>query len=180
MANVAWTALLHTRMRMIRSLLTLPLLLSGLGGCGTNKETAIQDAEVGDLLVVAEGTQIELAKKFQPGVPNGLYKGAIRIVRDDDKNNSRLHAVSAVCSLEGEPNWPSYDNLYGNPIDEPAQADDPSVEDRWQILYYFAGNIETSGIVAAEPWQERLKNNLCRRGEFNDSTAKTGNLEKNP
>ena len=171
MATVALMQRLRNRRRCgWIGLFTLPILL--IGGCSGRSETAIQDAEVGDLLVVAEGTEVELAKTFEPGVSNGLYKGAVRVSRDNQKSEPQLYSINAVCSLEGEVDWPSYDNMYGSPINEPAQAEEASLDNRWQILFHFDGRIETKGSLAAEPWHERLKNNLCRREEFNDSTAR--------
>jgi hypothetical protein len=149
---------------------TLAFLL--ISSCSGRSETAIQDAEVGDVLVVAGGTKVELAKNFKSGVSNGLYKGAVRVSRDGQESEAQLYSINAVCSLKGEAGWPNYDNLYGSLINEPGQAEKATLENRWQILYYFHGAVESTGILSAEAWHERLKNNLCRREEFNDSTAK--------
>lgn len=165
--------LLKSKLYGIKSVFTLAFLL--ISSCSVRSETAIQDAEVGDVLVVAGGTRVELAKDFKPGVSNGLYKGAVRVSRDGLESETQLYSVNAVCSLKGEVDWPNYDNLYGSLINEPGQAEKATLENRWQILYYFNGAVESTGILLAEAWHERLKNNLCRREEFNDSTAKRNN-----
>ncbi|QNI72027.1 hypothetical protein CyaNS01_02935 [Cyanobium sp. NS01] len=159
-----------------RARLALPgltlLLGLGLAACGGGKEVAIQNAKAGDALVQVEGTRVDLALDFQPGVSNGLYKGAVRLFGPDQPEAGSLLAVNAVCSLEDTPGWPPYDNLYGRTIKEPAEARDLSGQSNWQILYYFDGKVEASGTIEPQPWAQRLKDNLCRRGDFDDSTAR--------
>lgn len=152
----------------------LALLLLGLGlaACGGTREVAIQNAQPGDTLVELEGTRVELALDFQPGVSNGLYKGAVRLFGAEHPEAGSLQAVNAVCSLENTPGWPAYDNLYGRAISEPEEARAVSGNTNWQVLYYFDGKVEASGPIQSGPWTQRLKDNLCRRDDFDDSTAR--------
>ena len=149
----------------------LALLLAGLSACGGPKEVAVQNARLGDVLV-AEGTRVELAQTFQPGVSNGLYKGAVRLYGPGQPADGGLHALNAVCSIKDTPGWPAYDNVYGYPISAVAEAAQLSGKSRWQILYHFDGRIEASGGLKPQAWTARLRDNLCRRGEFDDSTAR--------
>lgn len=150
----------------------LAVLLAGLSACGGPKEVAVQNARLGDALVVAEGTHVELAQTFKPGVSNGLYKGAVRLHGPGQPTDGRLHALNAVCSIKEAPGWPTYDNLYGYPITDVAEAAQLSGKSRWQILYHFDGRIEASGDLKPQAWTARLRDNLCRRGDFDDSTAR--------
>lgn len=149
----------------------LVLLSLTLAACGSTREVPIQKAKEGDLLVKAGQSRVHLVRPFKPGVPNGLYKGAVR-VSEAGGTGGDLHEVNAVCSIEGEPLWQSYDNLYGQPISDRDQSGSASSTQRWQILYHFDGRIETSGKAsgnaAAQSWKARLKDNLCRRGDFDD------------
>ena len=129
-------------------------------------------AYLGDPLVEADGTRVELAQTFRPGVSNGLYKGAVRLHGPGQPAEGSLHALNAVCSLEDTPGWPPYDNLYGYPIEKVAEARELSGKSRWQILYHFDGRIEGSGDLEPQAWTARLRDNLCRRGDFDDSTAR--------
>jgi len=136
-------------------------------------ETPAQKAEIGDLLVRAGTTTVTLAKAFVPGMPNGLYKGVVRVQTEGQPDSStRLYQVNAVCSLENEPNWPTYDNIYGNELNDLAEAGTFSTATRWQILYHFDGGVDSTGVLSRQAWTDRLKDNLCRRGTFNDSTAR--------
>lgn len=150
----------------------LVLLLAGLSACGGPKEVAVQNASLGDPLVEADGTRVELAQTFRPGVSNGLYKGAVRLHGPGQPAEGSLHALNAVCSLADTPGWPPYDNLYGYPIEKVAEARELSGKSRWQILYHFDGRIEGSGDLEPQAWTARLRDNLCRRGDFDDSTAR--------
>lgn len=147
----------------------LLISLLGLTSCGTPVEVAAQKAKVGDVLVRTDAAQVVLAKPFQPGVPNGLYRGAVRIVLDGDSGGAGLHQVNAVCSMKDLPGWPAYDNLYGYPLADLAKADEFSNVRRWQILYHFDGRKEGSVPFRNQAWAERLKDNLCRRGDFSDA-----------
>jgi hypothetical protein len=143
-----------------------------LPGCGGPPERAVKDAKAGDLLVRSAQTRVALVAPFQPGVANGLYKGVIRVTQADGAN--RLYRINAVCSMKNEPGWPTYDNLFADPITDVKQASTLGASpDRWQIFYYFDGRVEANRKVIPEPWMVRLKDNLCRRDDFDDS-ARTG------
>ncbi len=146
--------------------------LLALSACGGRREVAVQDAALGDPLVEVDGVRVALAKTFQPGVSNGLYKGAVRVSGRGQMGEGTLYALNAVCSLEDSPGWPPYDNLFGYPIAAVSEAEPLSAQQRWQILYHFDGRIESKGELKPQPWMARLKDNLCRRGDFNDSTAR--------
>jgi hypothetical protein len=77
--------------------------------------------------------------------------------------------MNAVCSIKGEPGWPTYDNIYGNPIRDLNRNSSFSAKERWQILYHFDGRVEKSGMLQPDAWASRLKDNLCRKGDFNDT-----------
>jgi hypothetical protein len=148
---------------------TLTLALSA---CGGTPEVAVQKAKVGELLVRAGDTRVWLAKGFQAGVPNGLYKGVVRVESSAQGSTGQLHQVSAVCSMKNLPGWPTYDNLYGNALTNVAEAGQFRDEGRWQLLYHFDGRTESSGPLNQQAWTDRLRDNLCRRGDFDDSKAK--------
>lgn len=159
----------------------LPRLWAGalftllLPACGEPSETALKDAKAGDLLVKAGQTRVSLVAPFQPGVANGLYKGVIRVSQPDGA--SRLYRMNAVCSLKGEPGWPTYDNLFGDPIADLKQASALGASpQRWQIFYHFDGRVEPNRRASPEPWMARLKDNLCRRGDFDDA-ARVGSAK---
>jgi hypothetical protein len=154
------------------TLLSLPLL--GLCSCGRPGEVAVQKAAVGDVLVRTDAVRVVLARPFQPGVPNGLYRGAVRIEPADGTSGSALHQVNAVCSMKGLPGWPAYDNLYGQPLADLARSGEFSNADRWQVLYHYDGRREGSSGFKNQAWAERLKDNLCRRGDFTDAKATSG------
>ncbi|WP_216900688.1 hypothetical protein [Synechococcus sp. CCY 9618] len=145
-------------------------LAMGLVGCSTGpRETAIQNAKAGDLLVEAGGSRVELVRAFQTGAANGQYKGVVKVSTANDPANVQLHEMSAICSIRGEPGWPTYDNLYGNPINNPNAESKFSAEDRWQRLFHFDGRTEKIGKLDSDGWTARLKDNLCRKGDFDDT-----------
>ncbi|KEF42062.1 MAG: hypothetical protein ER33_08040 [Cyanobium sp. CACIAM 14] len=151
----------------------LAALGMALAGCSSStREVAIQNARTGDLLVEAGGHRVELVRPFQPGVANGQYKGVVKVSPADAGGPPQLHEVSAVCSVEGQPGWPTYDNIYGNPINDPSVKAPFSAKDRWQILYHFDGRVEKIGALAEDGWASRLKDNLCRKGDFNDTVKR--------
>jgi hypothetical protein len=149
----------------------LGLLGLALTSCGKPQEVAIQHAKVGDLLVQSQQTRVELVRPFRPGVPNGLYGGAVRVREPAGAPGGSIHEVNVVCSMAGVPGWPSYDNLYGEPTRNPPKAVSGPSPSRWQILYHYDGRIEANGKLAPHPWTTRLKDNLCRRGDFDDRPA---------
>jgi hypothetical protein len=145
-------------------------LALALGGCGsTVKEVAIQNARAGDLLVEAAGTRVELVRPFKSGVANGQYKGVVKVSSSSDGSTPQLHEMSAVCSIKDAPGWPRYDNIYGHPIKDVNAEVSFAAKDRWQILYHFDGRIEKKGSLQPNGWTSRLKDNLCRKGDFDDT-----------
>lgn len=158
--------------RLLRGAAAAVGLTLVLPACGERKEVAVKSAKAGDLLVKSAQTRVELVAPFQPGVANGLYKGVVRVSQPDGA--SRLYRINAVCSMKDEPGWPTYDNLYADPIADVKQASAlGAFPGRWQIFYHFDGRVETRGKVNAAPWMARLKDNLCRRADFDDS-ARSG------
>jgi len=146
----------------------LGLLALLLPACGGQGETKAQEARAGDLLVKAGGTRVELVAPFQPGVANGLYKGVVKVSQPGGE--SRLFRVNAVCNLKGEPGWPTYDNLFGDPLSDASKLPLGASPQRWQVFYHFDGRVESNHKITVQPWMARLKDNLCRRGDFDDST----------
>lgn len=151
------------------------LLALLLTACGDGGEVPVGRAKEGDLLVRAGQSRVELVRPFRPGVPNGLYRGAVLVHQPGGAGAGELHEVNAVCSIKGEPLWPTYDNLYGQPISNRDQSGSATSSERWQVLYHFDGRIESRGKVpgeaAARSWAARLKDNLCRRSDFDDRPA---------
>jgi hypothetical protein len=146
------------------------LLATVLGGCGGGRETALKHAAVGDTLVRAGDTTVVLSHAFRPAEPNALLDGAVQ-VRDGD--GERLLEVNAVCSLPNSPGWPTYDNLYGRAIERPADAKGTSGTTSWQVLFHFEGRQEARMGTSPGPWLARLRDNLCRRGDFDDRPGKS-------
>ena len=141
-----------------------------LAGCGGGaKEVAIQSAKPGDLLVAVEGSRVELVRAFTPGVANGLHKGVVKITTEAGDAKGQMHEVTAICSVKGVPGWQTYDNIFGDPISD-LNAKRPSpAKDRWQVLFHFDGRTEKIGTLEPSGWVSRLKDNLCRKGEFDDT-----------
>ncbi len=149
-------------------------LVTGLGmslvGCSsTAREVAIQNAKPGDLLVDVGGSRVELVRPFRSGAANGQYKGVVKVSAASDPTKGQLYEMSAICSIRGVPGWPTYDNLYGNPISDIKVETKFSAEDRWQHLFHFDGRTEKIGKLDSDGWTSRLKDNLCRKGDFDDS-----------
>jgi hypothetical protein len=141
-----------------------------LVGCGgSTREVAIQNAKAGDLLVEAGGSRVELIRPFQTGVANGQYRGVVKVSSASDGGATQMHEMNAVCSIKGEPGWPTYDNIYGYPITHLDDKSTFSDKKRWQVLYHFDGRIEKSGTLQPDGWASRLKDNLCRKGDFDDT-----------
>lgn len=146
------------------------LLATTLGACGGARETALQHAAVGDTLVRAGDTRVVLAHTFRPAEPNALLDGAVRVRNGSDE---RLLEVNAVCSLPNSPGWPPYDNLYGRAIARPGEARGTSGTTSWQVLFHFGGRPEVRMGTSPGPWLARLRDNLCRRGDFDDRPGKS-------
>jgi len=154
------------RRHPLPSLGAIALLGVLLPACGERRETLAQRASAGDLLVKAGETKVELVAPFQPGVANGLYKGVIRVSQPGGE--TRLFRVNGVCSIEGQPGWPTYDNLFGDPVSDASKLPIGASPQRWQVFYHFDGRIESNQKLTIQPWMARLKDNLCRRGDFDD------------
>jgi len=146
-------------------------LLLALAACGGRQEVAVQQASAGDTLVTAGDTRVELVQPFRPGFPNGLYRGVVRIQEPGSPAGGQLYRLNGICSVRNQPGWPPYDNLYGHRIANLAEADKTNDKSRGQVLYHFEGRIEASGGFTATAWMQRLKDNLCRRGDFDDRPA---------
>lgn len=145
------------------------LLATTLSACGGARETALQLAAVGDPLVRTGNTTVVLAHSFRPAEPNALLDGAVRV---RDTAGERLLEVNAVCSLPDSPGWPAYDNLYGRAIKQPGEARGTGGNTGWQVLFHFDGRQEARMGTSPGPWLARLRDNLCRRGDFDDRPAK--------
>lgn len=146
-------------------------LLLAMAACGGQREVAVQQARAGDTLVAAGDTRVDLVQAFRPGFPNGLYKGVVRVQEPGGTAGGQLYALNGICSVRNQPGWPTYDNLYGHRVANLAEAERPAGQKRGQVLYHFDGRIEASGAFTATPWMQRLKDNLCRRGDFDDRPA---------
>jgi len=141
-----------------------------LAGCSsTPKEVAIQNAKPGDLLVETEGSRVELMRAFTPGIANGLHKGVVKVTSEADDTKGQMYETTAICSVEGEPGWQAYDNIYGDPISDLNAKSTFPAKDRWQFLFHFDGRTEQIGKLGPSDWISRLKDNLCRKGDFDDS-----------
>ncbi|MCP9791174.1 hypothetical protein KBZ20_06890 [Vulcanococcus limneticus Candia 3F8] len=146
-------------------------LLLALAACGARREVAVQQARAGDTLVAEGDTRVDLVQAFRPGFPNGLYRGVVRVQEPGAPAGGQLYTLSGICSVRNQPGWPTYDNLYGHRIDNLAEAERPASKKQGQVLYHFDGRIEASGGFIPTAWMQRLKDNLCRRGDFDDRPA---------
>jgi hypothetical protein len=148
-----------------------------LAGCGPQTEKAAHLAEPGDLLVrTSSGKEIRLVESFRAGQPNGLYGGVVDVIDKAEgagAGSERLNA-NAVCSLEDVPGWPQYDNLYGSV--QAGLDEDGTEQSRWQVLLHFDGRIEETkarGLNSSpQEWAQRLRDNLCRKGDFDDRPSR--------
>jgi hypothetical protein len=154
-------------------LLVVTLGLSlGLGACQrVPSETPQAKAKPGDVLVRADGVSVTLVKPFRQGEPNGLFDGVVGLAAETG-GTPVLMEINAVCSLPGEPGWPSYDNLYGRPIRRVEDATGRTGDTKWQILYNYSGPQDVRMGQKPGPWVDRLRENLCRRGRFDDRPHK--------
>lgn len=130
-------------------------------------ETPQAKARPGDVLVRSEGTAVRLVKAFRQGEPNGLFDGVVSVEKEEGAP-AALMEINAICSLPGEPGWPSYDNLYGRPIQRLEEASGRTGNTQWQILFHFSGQRDGRMGHQPGPWADRLRDNLCRRGHFDD------------
>lgn len=140
---------------------------TAIHGCSSTREVRQAQSEPGDVLVSLGKTSVILEKQFKPGQPNGLFDGVIS-VSTSGSVKKQLIEVNAVCSIPNEDGWPDYDNLYGREVAEIEEANGPSGNTSWQILYRFSGTTETKMGQKPGDWADRLRDNLCRRGSFDD------------
>ena len=151
-----------------RRLLPLLGLVGVLAGCGnTHGEKPLSTAKPGDTVVVVGPQRLELVQPFQPGEPNGLYRGIVRL-KGGTSGKPQLYEVNAVCSMPNLPNWPNYDNLYGKPLGSVEESKIQRGNTQWQVLYHFNSAPEVKMGSNPGPWTSRLRDNLCRRGDFDD------------
>jgi hypothetical protein len=130
-------------------------------------ETPQAKAKPGDVLVRSGEVVVTLVKPFRQGEPNGLFDGVVTL-GSREGSASGLLEINAICSLPAEPGWPNYDNLYGRPIRRVEEAKGASGETQWQVLYNYSGRQDVRMGQKPGPWLYRLRENLCRRGSFDD------------
>ena len=70
------------------------------------------------------------------------------------------------------PNWPEYDNIYGRWLEADEEPGVDGGDTDWQLLMYFDGRLVNQGKQEAPSWAKRLAENLCRKGDFEDESAK--------
>jgi hypothetical protein len=145
------------------------LAAAALAGCAGLRETPQSRAKVGDTLVRNKGTEVLLEHPFRTAEPNALLDGAVRL---RGQGGEKLLEVNAVCSLPQQPGWPAYDNLFGRAIQRGEQAKGTTGTTSWQVLFHFDGRQEARMGSSPGPWLSRLRDNLCRRGDFDDRPSK--------
>ncbi|AII48110.1 hypothetical protein KR52_02915 [Synechococcus sp. KORDI-52] len=134
---------------------------------GTPTETRLQDAKPGDALVTEGETTITLTKAFRPGTPNGLFDGGVAV--SSPAAEAKAAEVNAVCSMPNLPNWPNYDNIYGRWLESGETPGAEGGNTDWQLLIYFDGTTKNKGREKAPAWAQRLAQNACRKGDFQDN-----------
>lgn len=132
----------------------------------TKLEVPASKAEVGDVLVNTQSTEVILTSAFKPGQPNGLYDGGVKAITKTGETFQ--YEVNAVCSMPGLPGWPDYDNIYGKTIANAEEAGKEGGNTQWQLLLRFNGEVISKGKENAPSWAQRLAQNLCRKGDFDD------------
>jgi hypothetical protein len=141
--------------------------LLSLTGCGLlQREQPQSTAKPGELLVQVGQQRVELVQPFRAGEPNGLFDGVVKVRGGDQPD--QLVQVNAICSIPDEPQWPSYDNLYGTPVRSAATAEGRKGDTSWQVLFYFNGRKVVKMGKDPGAWLGRLHENLCRHGDFDD------------
>lgn len=141
--------------------------LLALSGCGfLTREQPQSSAKPGDLLVQVGEQRVVLVEPFRGGEPNGLFDGVVKI--SGGGQPEQLLEVNAICSMPDEPKWPKYDNLYGTSVRNAASAEGRKGDTSWQVLFYFDGRKEVKMGKNPGVWLERLHDNLCRHGDFDD------------
>jgi hypothetical protein len=150
----------------------LSILGATVAACQTMpREIPQSTAKPGDVLVRVGDTTITLVKPFRQGEPNGLFDGVIRVT-EEGNSPPKLMEINAICSLPGEPGWPSYDNVYGRIVSREEEAEGRSGDTQWQVLYNFSGTEDVRMGQKPGAWTDRLRTNLCRREEFDDRPKK--------
>ena len=160
---------LHLRRHHLPGALILALWLPLVGCSGGRGETPVAKARPGDTLVRSGSELVVLEQPFKPGPANGLYKGIV-VVSSPERGQRRLE-VNGVCSMPGlqSEGWPAYDNLYGQRLPAaPGPNGKAAEQGRWQVLFHFDGRVEAGEATADQAWLARLRDNLCRRGSFDD------------
>ena len=138
----------------------------GLLGCNGKGEQPVSTAKPGDLLVLSGKQRLELVQAPRGGtVPTSRLGGVVRLRSDGQE---QLYAVNAVCSMPNLPGWPTYDNLYGRELSTVAEAKNSLGKTSWQILFHYAKSKEEKMGSDPGPWTARLRDNMCRRGDFDD------------
>lgn len=145
------------------------LVAALLVGCGTSAEQPQSRAKVGEILVNSQGHVVRLEHAFRTAEPNALLDGVVRV---EGKVGQRLLEINAVCSMPNIPGWPRYDNLFGRPIQRVEDAKGATGTTQWQTLFHFDGRVESRMGTTPGPWLARLRDNLCRRGDFDDRPIK--------
>ncbi|MFM7265936.1 MAG: hypothetical protein ACKOZW_10180 [Cyanobium sp.] len=149
--------------------LVAALAATVLASCSGTGETPQSRAKVGDTLVRAGGVEVRLEHSFRPAEPNALLDGAVRVRSTEGQ---QLLELNAVCSMPQAPGWPTYDNLYGRAIQRGEEAKGTTGTTSWQVLFHFDGRQEARMGTSPGPWLARLRDNLCRRGAFDDRPGK--------
>lgn len=140
----------------------------GLAACqGGAAETPQAKAKPGDLLVRVGDVSVSLVKAFRQGEPNGLFDGVVSVA-SAGAGGPVLMEINAICSLPGEPGWPPYDNLHGRPVRRVEDAAGRTGETKWQVLFNYSGRQDVRMGQKPGAWVDRLRDNLCRRGGFDD------------
>jgi hypothetical protein len=161
-----------------RTALLIVAMGVGLGACHQpSGETPQAKARPGEVLVRSGQEAVTLVKPFRQGEPNGLFDGVVS-VGSATEGTPALMEINAICSLPGEPGWPAYDNLYGRVITRAEEAQGPTGETQWQILFNFSGSQDVRMGQKPGPWVDRLRENLCRRGSFDDRPKKQASKAK--
>ena len=169
--SVPFGAMNHFAWKQCALIVAVALTMPFQGCKSSPKEVKYQDAQPGDVLVVRDNTLIELSHPFKGGEPNGLFDGGVIVIEPDDTR--RPIEINAVCSMPDLPNWPEYDNIYGRWLETDEQPGVDGGDTDWQLLMYFDGRLVNQGTEEAPPWAQRLAENLCRKGDFQDETTKT-------
>ena len=171
-------------------LMSCIFILAALGfanGCSSSPKIGDQPrihevpasrARVGDVLIKTKDGQVVLTAPFRSGQPNGLYDGGVKI--ETTTAETTHHEVNAICSMPGLEGWPDYDNIYGKTISNPSEAGKEGGDTEWQLLLKFNGQQISKGQIQTPFWAERLAQNLCRKGDFDDANIEVNSASVRP